>query len=119
MISQAIALAIITFGGFFILFKKLPKKIKDFILKHDLAVDVATLGAAYILLGGTLTALFAAAIVGLFVSAGLYIHKNQEDFQYLWDIADMIKTGAKKVQEALKEFGVSYRQKKLIGEENG
>lgn len=112
MISQAIALSIVTFVGFFIIFTKLPPKLKLFVQTHDLLTDITCLGLGYILLGGTLVALLSAALCGLFVSAALYVNKNQSDFLYLWDIADMIKQRIGDVKKALLQFGHEYRVKK-------
>lgn len=114
MISQAIALSLVTFAGFFILFSKLPQSVKDFINRHDLATDIACLGAAYLLLGGTLTALFAAALVGLFVSVALYVGHNKEDFLYLWDVEEVIKEKMAQIKEAMLQYGRDYRAKKEI-----
>lgn len=115
MISQAIALSLVTFGGFFIIYSKLPAKVKEFIKNHSLLTDITTLGAAYVLLGGTLTALFAAALVGLITSTALYIGNNKEDFQYLWDAKDMIIKYAQVAKGYLKNLGEAYREK-TIGE---
>jgi hypothetical protein len=117
MIGQALALAILTFVGFFIVFSKLPVKVQNWIHKHGLFTEIGTLLGAYVLLGGTLTALFASAIVGLMVSAGLYIHQNKNDFSYLFDLADWLKGAAKKGQAELKKYGEEYRLKKEFKDE--
>lgn len=112
MITQAISLAILTFSGFYVIYKKLPQKVKDFFCKFNLLTDVMCLAGAYFLLGGTVTALFAAAIVGLATSVALYIGQNKDDFEYLWDLAEAIKDLAAKVKIILKEQGIKYREEK-------
>ena len=82
MIGTALTLAALTTGGFLAIFYKLPVRLKKFIIKHPLTTDITTLGVAYLILGGTLTALMAAAMSGLFVSALLFFAKNQERYRY-------------------------------------
>ena len=109
MISQAIALSLITFGGFFLVFKKLPEKVQTFIKEKSLLTDIVCLAGTYTLLGGTLTALFASALVGLFVSAALHVANHKEDFMYLDDFADLVKSGTDQVKETLSSLGKKYR----------
>ena len=118
MISQAIALSVLTFTGFFIIFTKLPEKVKEYILKYSLVTDIVTLSAAYTLLGGTLMALFSSAIVGLMVSGALHIANHKEDFLYLWDLKDSVANRISRVKEDLKEYGERYREKKSLNEGN-
>jgi hypothetical protein len=65
------------------------------------------------LLGGTLTALVAAALVGLMTSALLYVANNSEDFQVLFDVSNVIKEKLADLKRLSKEFGEEYREKKL------
>ena len=82
MLTNALTLSLLTTGGFIAIYLKLPNKIKNFIKKHSLVTDIATLGMAYILLGGTLTALIAASMSGLLVSMLLFLSKRQEKLRY-------------------------------------
>lgn len=78
MITTAFTLSLLTTGGFLAIYYKLPKRLRSLILKFPLVTDILALGAAYVVLGGTLTALMAAAMSGLSVSVLLLIAKNQE-----------------------------------------
>ena len=78
MIGTALTLAILTTAGFLIIYLKLPQSVKNFIQKHTLMTDGVALVAVYLLLGGTLTALIAASMCGLFISVLLYIAGNQK-----------------------------------------
>lgn len=78
MITTALTLSLLTTGGFLVIYYKLPKSLKKLILKFPLMTDITALAAAYMVLGGTLTALMAAAMSGLSVSILLLIAKNQE-----------------------------------------
>ena len=82
MIGTALTLATLTTGGFLAIYLKLPPNIRKLIKKHALATDLATLGLAYVLLGGTLTALMAASMSGLFVSVLLFLAKNRKVDKY-------------------------------------
>lgn len=65
------------------------------------------------ILGGTLTALFAASMMGCMVSAMLHIANNSEDFLYLYDMKNMLKDKLEEVKLALNEYGKKYRESKL------
>ena len=112
MIGNALALAILTTSGFLVIYLKLPERIKLFLEKHSLFTDALALITTYVLLGGTLTALIAAALCGLFVSGLLYIARNKEDFLYLNDIYDYMKTQLKQFQIYLSDYGKKYKLKK-------
>ncbi len=113
MISNAVALAILTTIGCVIVFKKLPRRIRRIITKYSLLTDLLTLIGTYLILGGTLTALFAAAICGIFVSGLLYIANNEQDFLYLYDLKLFLREKLREAKEALNRFGEAYREKKM------
>jgi hypothetical protein len=78
LLTTALTLSILTTGGFMAIYLKLPKNLKRVIKRFPLATDIATLSMAYVLLGGTLTALIAASMSGIFVSILLLISKHKE-----------------------------------------
>ena len=110
MIGTAVALAILTTCGFLIIYAKLPQAIRDFLQDHTLLTDALALFAIYVLLGGTLTALIASAICGLFVSGLLHISGNKKEFLYLYDIYEASTAKLKNLQKTLKEYGEKYRR---------
>jgi hypothetical protein len=112
MLMNAFTLAILTTCGFCVAYKKLPRKIRRFIQKHSLLADAIALLLTYMLLGGTLTALVAAAVVGLLTSALLYIANNPQDFRILEDIAEVIKEKVALLKQLAKDLGEDYRIKK-------
>jgi hypothetical protein len=109
MISTAIALAILTTGGFLIIYQKFPPRLRKFIQKHPLISDMVALLLIYVLLGGTLTALIAASICGLFVSMLLHVANNKQEFLYLFDLYDILASMGRKTQSFLKRSGEAYR----------
>ena len=112
MLGSAVALAILTTVGCFIIYYKLPRRIRKLIEKHSLLSDLLALVGIYLLLGGTLTALIAASIAGLIISIMLHIANNSEDFLYLYDMRNVLKEKLKEAKEALNAFGETYREKK-------
>lgn len=78
--------------------------------KYHLVTDVLTLIGVYFLLGGTLTALFAASICGLIVSALLHIVNNKKDFLYLYDLREAVMDKVRSAQKSLNDYGKSYRE---------
>lgn len=89
MLTNAFALSLITTGAFFAVYKKLPKKMRKWIEEHALLADAFALFLTYLLLGGTLTALTAGAMVGLMTSGLLHIAQNPEKFQYMIAIKEV------------------------------
>ena len=83
MLINSILLAVTTAIGFFIIFTKFPKWLKKFILKHSLLTDFIACMLTYVLLGGTLIALFAAAWMGILVSIILAIANNPVTYEAL------------------------------------
>jgi hypothetical protein len=92
---------------------KLPRRIRQFIVKHQLLTDVITLIGVYYLLGGTLTALFAASLCGLGISAMLYISNHKEDFLYLEDAKEILIAKIHQLKELLNTYGTKYRNARL------
>lgn len=113
MLSNAAALAILTTSGFSIIYRKLPRKVRKFILKHNLAADIVALLLTYVLLGGTLTALTAAALVGLMTSALIYVGQRPEEFEFIADFFGAAKDKLNSFKQFLSEKGREYRQRKL------
>ena len=113
MLSTAVALSTLTTAGVFIIYSKLPKRIRRLIEKHSLLSDLVALVGVYFLLGGTLTALLAASMTGLIVSAMLHIANNKKEFLYLYDLRDIVKRKFKEAKDALNAYGKSYREKQL------
>ena len=111
MLVTAMTLALLTTIGFLAIYLKLPRNIRKFILKHALITDISTLLGIYILLGGTLTALLAAAMCGLSVSLLLYITKNKEHFIYLEDLCEIILNNFKKIEEKIEQSVRGYKLK--------
>ena len=117
MISNAFALAILTTAGLVVVYKKLPRKIRRFIEKYHLLADLLALIGVYLLMGQTLTALMAGALAGLFTSVLLHIANNEQDFLYLYDARDWLKSQMKVAKEALNVYGEKYRTRKKDDED--
>jgi len=117
MIGNAFALAVVSTGGFILIYQKLPRKIRKYLEKFSLLTDLLAAIAVYALLGGTLTALMAGAMVCVFVSILLHVANHKEDFLYLYDMKDFIVEQAAVLKEALTEYGNRYREKKGIKRE--
>ena len=112
MMSNALALASLSVVGFYLVWAKLPRKVRRLIQKYALAADLSALIGIYLLFGGTLTALLAGAMAGIIVSALLAIANSPEDYLFIYDIRDALKNYVKMAKEALNEFGKSYAEKK-------
>ena len=78
MISTGLSLAVLTSTGFYMIYRKLPARVKSFLHKHVLLTDSIACLLTYSLFGGTLIALFASAFVGVIISCMLAIVSNPE-----------------------------------------
>jgi hypothetical protein len=76
MITTGLALAALTGAGFYLIYRKLPGRLRRFLQRHILLTDAVACLLTYILFGGTLVALFAAAWIGLIVSIMLALISN-------------------------------------------
>ena len=76
MITNAFLLAGLSVLGGWLVIKKVPERIKRWILDRTLLTDLITFIVIYIIFTGTLTALLSAAIAGIIVSVLLWIRKN-------------------------------------------
>lgn len=111
MLTTAASLAVLTTVGCLIIYNKLPRRIRKFIEKHSLLTDLLCLIGIYMLLGGTLTALFAASMCGLAISVLLHIANHPDDFLYLYDLRDFLKEKMKDAKLMLDAYGHAYREK--------
>lgn len=114
MLSTAVALSILTVTGFFIVYCKLPRSMRRFLEKHNLLTDMLCLVATYYFLGGTITALLAAGMVGLIVSGLLEVANNKDNYLYLYDLRDFIRNKLTSAKNTLNQYGDEYRKKKMI-----
>lgn len=112
MFSTAVALSILTVGACIIIYIKLPRQVRRFLEKHSLMTDLICLIGTYYFLGGTITALLAAGIVGLMVSGLLEVANNKDQYLYLYDLRDFIRGKLTSTREALNQYGDNYKQKK-------
>lgn len=108
MLTNAFALALVTSGGFMMVYKKLPPKMRKWIEKHALLADACALFLTYLLLGGTLTALTAGAMVGMMTSGLLHVAQHKEDFQYLIAIKEVVADGISDITKKLNGWGTSF-----------
>jgi hypothetical protein len=92
MLVTGFSLAVLTCAGFWLIYVKLPQRIKNFMVKHSLFTDMVACFLTYALFGGTLTALFAAAFTGIFISILLALLNNEITAEALKMYAEKLKT---------------------------
>lgn len=101
MILNSLLLAAITGTGFFLIFNRLPLKIRLWLHNHMLATRVGCAVLAYTLLGGTLTALFSAAWLDLFVSVIMHLQSKPETHTAISRLGAYIKTMYNKIAKVV------------------
>lgn len=113
MLSTAVALSVITVGGFIAVYSKMPRPVRRFLEKHSLLTDVICLIGTYYFLGGTITALIAAGLVGLMVSGLLEIVNNKEQYLILYDAKRFVQKKLSQMKNAINNYCEEYKQKQL------
>lgn len=101
MILAGFLLGSLTNVGFGLIFYKFPAWLKNFLFKHPLLLDGTAAFLTYVLVGGTATGLFAAALAGIEVSLLLVLIKNSQ-FMSWWKLTlEKLKGLGTKALEAL------------------
>jgi hypothetical protein len=113
VLANAISIAVLVTAGAFMLYQKLPRNVRRWIVKYSLLTDFLAMVITYYMFGGTVTALMAGAIVDLLISAMLHIANHPQDFEWLFDSFKMIRELMDKVQVKLHEFNKAYKEKKM------
>ena len=91
MIIDGFTLALITNIGFYLIYRKLPAAVRKWMHKHSLFTDFMACLLTYVLFGGTLVALFAAAWAGVMVSVMLALVNNPTTNGALESLTEKIK----------------------------
>lgn len=101
MLLDGLALALLTAAGFYLVYQTLPEPVRTWMTKHLLFTRVGCAVLTYMLLGGTATALFAAAWFDLIVGTLMTLARNPTTaamldrmFKYLAHIRNTIITWA-------------------------
>jgi hypothetical protein len=110
MMGNAISIALMVTSGFVLLYQKLPRNIRKWIVAHSLVTDFGCMVITYWMFGGTVTALMAGAIVDLMVSAILHIANHPQDFEWLFDAFKQIRVLMDRAQQYIKELNVKYKE---------
>ena len=76
MIVTGLTLATLTVVGFYLIYQKLPRWLRNWVQRHSLMTDLIACILTYVLLGGTITALFASAWMGIMISILLAVINN-------------------------------------------
>lgn len=110
MLDNAITLAVLISGAFYMAYKKLPRNVRKWIVKHNFIVDLMCMLLTYWTLGGTVTALLAGAMVDIIISCMLHVAEHPEDFIWLFDIVERVKQFFRDLQTRLKEMNEKYKK---------
>ena len=76
MLTTGLVLAGLTVGGFYMIYRKLPNKVKQFFINRPLFTDAVGACFTYVLFAGTAVGIMAAAWAGLILSFMIAARKN-------------------------------------------
>lgn len=114
MLLDAALLATLTGMSLILLYKKLPARVKQFLVKHPLLVDALAMCLTLGALGTSLTALMAGAMVDVVLGIAMYIAEHPDDFLYLYDAWNMLQTKMNEAKKVLNDYGAQYRNQKAM-----
>lgn len=103
MIVDALVLSGVTFAGAALIYEQLPLKAKLFLMEHKLLTRVICAVGTYTLLGGSVTALFAAGFLDLMVGVTLAILNDPQAANNLARVGAYLKDLKQKVTTWLTE----------------
>ena len=94
------------------LYKKFPKGVQRFALKHVLLTDATLMVATVSTFGMTATGLLAGGMLDVIITCAIHIANHPDDFQYIFDAKNFLGEQLTNVSDALNEFGRNYRESK-------
>lgn len=112
MLANALSISVLVTASFVMLYQKLPRNLRRYIVKYSLVTDFLAMVVTYYMFGGTVTALLAGAIVDVMISAILHIANHPQDFEWLFDALKMVHELLDKAQAHLKQLNDQYKAQK-------
>ena len=104
MLITGFTLAVLTNVGFYLIYRKLPARMRAFMHKHTLMTDLTACLCTYVLFGGTLVALFASAWCGIMVSIMLAVTNNPDCMAFLEQLGQKLGLYKDKTVLAIQEY---------------
>ncbi len=103
MILEGVVLGGITLAGFTVLYKRMPIPVKKFMMKHPIITDCVIVVFFYEVMGMSIIAHVAVAVMSLGVMAGMEVARNPQDYQYLLSRMNFAKNEWAKIMDKLKD----------------
>lgn len=113
MLANALSISVLVTASFVMLYQKLPRNLRRYIVKYSLVTDFLAMVVTYYMFGGTVTALLAGAIVDVMISMILHIANHPQDFEWLFDALKMVREFLNKAQTYFKELNDQYKAQKV------
>jgi hypothetical protein len=117
MLINGFILGGITFIGWAFAFSQMPPSVRAWFSRHNFITDAIVIFATYTVFGSQLISFFAAAWVGLFFESMTYIMRNEQDFDWMFDLIKSAKMQIHDLKNQLREMNKNYqtsKEKKLM-----
>lgn len=114
MLIDGVLLGTFTTLGFCLIYGRLPPWMKQWAMKHPLAVDIIVACGFYSIMGMTLVAHFAVAAMVLEVQVLLHIARNPEKFLFLQHAKEQARNSLRGLTDKLDQINEDYKRKKAI-----
>src|SRR5258706_11802886 len=99
---DGIFMGLMSFTGLAVIYNRLPGSVRLFAQKHPLFTDVVCAVFFYQVMGVTIVGHFAVAAQSLLTTAALHVVKHREDFEFLYDAVDLMKSKVRDFMGVLK-----------------
>ena len=118
MLANATIFAGLSAMGLVFVFKKLPPKVQEFLLKHAILTEIITFLLTYVTMGGTLTALFAGSIVSTITTLLLHIRSHPKEYEGLVLASQWLSTKCSSFMSSMNSWLINtlkeHTQPKLV-----
>jgi hypothetical protein len=115
MLITAGVLATLAGVSLIMLFKKLPPRVRKFLIDHPFLFRLCAFSLCLGTLGATLTGVVAGAMLDCFVNVGLYIAEHPNDFSFINDWMDMFRAKMNELKEWIVKYNEEWKKNKEVG----
>ncbi len=119
MFLDAAVLAALAGVSIIYLSERVPKRVKDFFRKNNIAADITAFLVAYTMFGGTIAAVLAGVLLIGVVESLIHVANNADDFLYLWDLKRGLAESVDALKKGLRDYGQEYKATRVTVLEGG
>jgi hypothetical protein len=112
MFSEALVMSSLSGFSLIMLYKKMPKFVQKFALKHVLITDAVLMCATVSVFGTTAVGLLSGGMLDVIMTCAIHVANHPAEYEYLFDAKAALEDSFSKLNAMLVEYGKSYRAAK-------